>query len=853
MSANSESHGKSLYLINGDVENNLRVGREVLTNRVVANTVRLHKSLEVDGDRKNPGMPGQHLVSRGPGLSPEWSDAMTHQDPVPDFTDFDYAIVGAGESGITALYHLVNTCKNPDAKIVLITDGPQVTDLQFRKSLLTFPQNLPEGDLRDELLRIIEDGSIIGGAQGGYSSFNVGGNAFRNKLDNIYANRWSNNSDPNNPNDPGGGFDYGSWQVRELGGYCNLNGGNAGTDPEDYRVSANDTRWNGIDTGLKEDNLDDLLDIYKTYYPDLRQRPVRLLPGESYPATQESVNNYIELFSRVETGLQDSAMGIKDTAYSVENQLFFLSGRRDWVQKIRDIQNQYPNVEILFNTVVDEIRDSSQDVKTIVANNRQLKVLARKIIIAGGQIGSTKLVKQMIHDNLPLFNNIMPKFNYRENTGSVLFQFFANTRDNLAPQPDTNHRSILVGREMYDKSASSRQTSSTVEVQTLLNFNLTFEPHLLRMFAIFSSTEFPSAEAVFIGAQAVPELKGLITGLQFALFFIGQRFLDVDKIQDLTYEPTLNLTQDERDALYKRWKDYKWENNVAMQAEIEKAKNTGDTKTETELTQLFTLLSTTAANSRCIPFGWITIQGFICYAPSRLTALLGNVGNIIEHDSTLQGEFKLDQNSTWNNDRLEDNNARQFRLVQNLIGTKVNYRAHDTQNTTLTPNQLSRFINEYVNEFKNTIRKCLFGPNSLKFNILNNISYGQYNIIDAFGQIGFNDWVADSSQGLNNINNQPGTWYKTEKPINLDESNEAFLLNLQQNIQSVWHATQHFAGITEHLTNQIPQLNNIWVGDQTAWHNITPSSSAVLSALMAIRAVNSACSDDNHDNVSSTY
>jgi len=73
MSANSESLGGSQYMINGDVENNLRVGREVLTNRVVANTVRLHKALELGGDQKNPGMPGQVLVSRGPDLSPEWS------------------------------------------------------------------------------------------------------------------------------------------------------------------------------------------------------------------------------------------------------------------------------------------------------------------------------------------------------------------------------------------------------------------------------------------------------------------------------------------------------------------------------------------------------------------------------------------------------------------------------------------------------------------------------------------------------------------------------------------------------------------------------------------------------------
>jgi hypothetical protein len=853
MSANSESHGKSLYLINGDVENNLRVGREVLTNRVVANTVRLHKSLEVDGDRKNPGKSGQHLVSRGPGLSPEWSDAMPDSESVPDFTDFDYAIIGGGESGITTLMHLVNTCKNPDAKIVLITDGQQQDDIQFRKSFLTFPQNLPEGDLRDELLKIVEDGSSIGGAQGGYSNFNLGGNAFRNKFDNIYAYRWSNNTDPNKPNDPKGGFDYGSWVVRELGGFCNINGGNAGIDPRDYRVTNDDTTWNGVDTGLKEDNLDDLLDIYKTYYPNLRQRPVKLLPGESYPATQESVNNYVRLFGQIENGLQNSSMGVKNTAFSIDNDNFFVSGRREWNAIIKKIQMENPNVEVIYNTEVNEIRNADKDVKTIVANRRQVKLLARKIIVSSGQIGSTKLVEQMIHDNLPLFNNVKPQLNYRENTGTVIITFLANTKEDLVPQMDTNKRSIVVGRELYDTSASTSHSSSTVEVQTLLNINLTFDPHFLRLVGLFASIEFKTVDQIFVGAGFVDELKYLIAAIQGSLLFFGQRFLDVRYIKDPTYEPDLkDLTTEVREKLYNRWNAYTWDNNFFIPGEIEKAVARGDTENAEKITALYNLLKNDNNKYRCIPYGWITLNGFIVYAPSKLTSLLGNIGNIVDHDDNLQREFKLDPDSEWNNDRSEAANARQFRLIENLIGTKVNYRGHDTENTSLSPKLLTQFKNEYVNTFKNTIKNVLYGPNSPKFGILKNISKGQYNIIQEYpGGLGFGEWVANDSLSPRNMNHQISAWSTTGDPIDLNMDTDSFLLKLQQNIQCVWHATQHFAGIVDHLTNQIPQLKHVWVGDQCAWHNITPSSSAVLSSLMGMRAVESACSDDNYDIVPS--
>ena len=839
----SECLGKSTYMISADIQDKLRVGGEVLTNRVVANTVRLNKALEVDGDQKNPGMPGQHLVSRGPGLSPEWSDAMP--DSVPDYTDFDIAVIGAGESGVTTLIHLANIC-DPSKKIVLITDGPQQDKISFRQSLLTLPQNLPEGDEKDVLLQMVKDGSIIGAAQGGYNNINLGGNAYRNKLNNIYAYRWSNDSDPNKPGNPKGGFEFGSWQVKEVGGYCNINGGNAGTDPADYRVTSEDTTWNGVDTGLKEDNLDELLEIYKTYYPNLTERPVKLQPGESYPATQQTVNNFINYAARIEDALKNSALSIKDTAYSVDRENLFVSGRRNWSELLHNLQQQHPNIEIIYDTEINEVRNAGEDVKTLIGNRRQFRLLTRKVILCGGQVGTTKLVDQMIHDNLPLFNNVKPKLNYRENTGQILFLFLGNTNPELCPAEDGNYRSIVVAREMYNAAASNRQTSSTVEVQALLNFDTGYDPHLLKIFGLFSNVNFPSADAVFQFAAFEPELKGLITGFQVGAFFGGQRFLDVDKIQDMTYEPDLGLTQEQRDALYARWKDYKWENNVALDMELAKAQKAGDTKSVNEITQLLGLLRGTSANSRCIPWGWLSVTGFICYAPSKYTALLGNVGNIIEHDDTLQREFKLDPKSEWNNDRTEDENARQFRLVENLIGTKVNYRAHDVENTGLSPELLRQFKDEYVNEFKQTFKNCLKGPDSLLFNILNQTSLGQYNIFDIpefFGPLGYVPWVADESQGFNNINNLPHSWYATEKPINFDASTDEWLLDLQQNIQTVWHASQHLHGLTDHSTNKFTALNNIWCGDQCAWHNITPSSSATLSALMGMRAAEDACRD----------
>ena len=828
MSQNSTAVLSSAHITNLEVANNIRINNEAL----------LTGELKT-GENISCGVVGQNLVSRGPDKSPEWSSSG------PTYDVFDLCIIGAGESGITALQHAVKNC-DPSKKIVLITDGSQQHPVQFYKSWISFPQNLPKGDLQDVIVKISDDGSIIGTTQGGFSVFNIGGNSYRNKLDNINSYRWSNDSDPNDPGNQKGGFDFGAWQIKQVGGYANINGGNAGSDPEDYVISKAAETWNGISTGLKEDNLDDELKTYLEYYPNLRQRPVKLEPGESYPATEKSVNNYIDLSNKIEDALKSSSQfGIKDTSYSIEKDNFFVSGRKNWTQRLFKLQQENSNVTIIYNTEVDRIVNGDQEIKTLIANNKQFRLLVRKIVIAGGQIGTTKLVGQLAKDNLKLFNGIKPLLPYRENVGQVVLLFLANSNPDLMPSTDSNKRSIVVARELYNAGVE-RQLSPTVEVQILNHLDLLYEPHLLRLLGLIGRLDFPTVENLFTKAESSLELKGLIGGLQMAIFFYGQKFLDVSKIRDKDYESELGLSDAERQILYDRWLPYTWNKNIAIKAALKAAQDANDTIGEAQLTQLIYIFENyESVSNRCIPCGWLTISGAIFYQPSVLTALTGNVGNIIEHDDTLEREFILDENSVWNNERREDSNAREFRLIQDLIGTKVKYRAHDFENTKLSGDALDYFKEEYVKTSKETFKSYLIGPNSPKFNILKNISLGHYNIIDEFGgKLGFSDWVADNSELPNNMNSQQHNWYITEKVINFNDSTDEWILNMQQNIQTVWHATQHCSEIVNHLTNKIKNLNNIWIGDQCAWQNLTTSSSAILSSMMAIRAINDICKND---------
>ena len=830
MSQNSTAVLSSAHITNLEVANNIRINNETQLNGPLKT-----------GTNNTSGTVGQHLISRGPNISPEWATT------TPDYKIYDICIIGAGEAGITALTHAINLCSNNE-KIVLITDGPQKDDFENLKSWISFPQNLPPGDLKDEMLKIIQDNSNIGIAQGGYNSFNIGGDSYRNKLDNIYAYRFSNNSDPDNPNNSKGGFDFGSWQVKQVGGYNNINGGNSGTDPLEYRVFKADETWNGVSTGLLEDNLDNELDIYLKYFPNLRQRPVRLLPGESYPNTKDSVNNYIRLSENIEDALQNSSSGIKDTSYTIENDNFFTSGRKNWTSYISLLQQNNPNVEIVYNTEVNSILNVDKNVKTIMANNKQFKLLTKKIIIAGGQLGTTRLMNQISNDNLKLFNNIKPKFNFQENCGNVVLSFLTNIKPDNVPGSDVNYRSLVVGRELYDKTKLSRHQSTTIELQMIQIININYDPHFLRLVGILSDISFDSTEYIFTNAPYVEDLQILIHNIQFALLGNGQRFLDVDKIKDPNYESELGLTQDERDKLYARWSAYTWDKNKAIPAEIAKARAAGKDELVVQLELLFGVLSSPSVKVRCIPYGWLSITGFIIYQPSVLTALLGNSGNIIEHDSTLEREFKLDRNSTWVNERSEDSNAREFRLIQSLIGTHVKTRMYDFENTKLSPELLTQFKKEFVSTSKEVYSRVLYGPKSVKFNILKNISLGYYNILgpeEYFGPLGFIPWVADDSEGFNNVNNAvTNTWYATEEDIDITVSDDEWIKQLQKNIQVVWHATQHFKGLIDPKTNKVKNLNNIWIGDQTAWTNITPSSSSTLSAMMGIRAVNDVCKSD---------
>ena len=185
---------------------------------------------------------------------------------------FDVIVVGSGPAAVAATINLADKLSNTDKKIALFSDASELSELDFYKTFVNNPKNLPDGtvgkqELIDNQLARGANG-LLGGLGGGYSPFNL--STYDIKQDNIYNMKFTNLTGGRDSSVAGpfrgGGLQY----CKKIGGLANLNGGIAITNPIYYVFEDGD-----IDLSVPIDltsELEYVNSIYPTtgMYPELK-------------------------------------------------------------------------------------------------------------------------------------------------------------------------------------------------------------------------------------------------------------------------------------------------------------------------------------------------------------------------------------------------------------------------------------------------------------------------------------------------------------------------------------------------------------------------------------------------------
>ena len=228
--------------------------------------------------------------------------------------------------------------------------------------------------------------------------------------------------------------------------------------------------------------------------------------------------------------------------------------------------------------------------------------------------------------------------------------------------------------------------------------------------------------------------------------------------------------------------------------------------------------------------------------------------NLIIDDPNLTDDILYDKDSIWLNSRKMDQNIELLdNRIQN-VGKGVQVKQYEFKDG-ITYQQKAEFLNIFIKLFNNLFNS----PNCLRLKIAEKISHGTAfgKIFDPQSTIQPFSYTAPNQGQIGNIAGaQDISWGVTEKTFTqkveftLDPTPDEqtaidnMIKDLQDNSAYIWHITKHFKRFTNPDTNEFDDLPGIYSGDQCGFHNLSVSSTAVLSAMMGCRAANAAVGND---------
>lgn len=400
------------------------------------------------------------LESTTANISDLTVDNLTINNVTDSTPDYDVIVIGGGISGITAAIHLAETLSSSNKKVGLFTDANKQTDLEFYKTFIYKPQNLPDSESRTNL---ISDFNQTGGKLGGLSNSIVGGysyfnsNGYKNSRSNIY-----NIAENRKPSVLSGSFSAGGLPYsRNIGGLLTMSGGVAILDEEYYKNSDLDY--------LSE------LNLFKNMYDFLTMDDI-INNNEIADETQSEIAKAMK--SAV---LPNSGLYYHNNGMAVEKSDYNKCGRINFQQKLDDAVNKY-NLIVNYGCEVNNLNIVQKDNKNICngiyVNGKFIS--SHNVILSAGIPGTTGILQTA--------NNLTPSKplkdfsgNFKENPYTEFLYLIPNAKDEyLNKNPNDNYTNNVVFNTVSN-SKTDVYNNYTAENYYIQTFNLDFHPHLLTL------------------------------------------------------------------------------------------------------------------------------------------------------------------------------------------------------------------------------------------------------------------------------------------------------------------------------------------------------------------------------------
>ena len=415
------------------------------------------------------------------------------EDATPDY---DVIVVGGGIAAVSALIKLITELVNRgdySKKIGLFLNSPEVTKLDFYKTLIYNPDNIPEEAER----AIINDSLKIpdsdlertrSTARSLYGGFYVTNNLGQ-RLENVYLQRQIIKNDKTAANPLGGLLD-----VRALGGLVNINGTVAVTASDSYVNNNLDLR----------SELDFVLEQFKL-------------------ATKENIlrNNNTSEDQIILVQTLDSALGniqnhtVVEGGALVEDKYYNSCGRINLLEKLEELRSMYSNLVINYNsqvTSLDVLIKDGMNCANGVFVNYDSKFTANRIILSAGITGTATLLRSM-NDEFPSPQKPLGNFTakYQEIPPFNFLLTLPNLKEDKRGSSITNYNHAPFSITLTQNNRNSRFDSNTVETFWFKAFNMEVKQDVLQSATIFfGQGELFQDYEEFIAGPLAPAFSNLV-------------------------------------------------------------------------------------------------------------------------------------------------------------------------------------------------------------------------------------------------------------------------------------------------------------------------------------------------------